>query len=229
MIERKLWILTAVTGIALTIFGLFMIDKFPTVGHDISEGFGGPVFAFEMARTQMDVAAVFGPDGDPARAARIAQMNEGNYWDFPFMALYAGFMALFFLAAKKTSSKAVWKWLAGIAVISGLADAGENVILLGLTANIETAPHVGMLFIPVWIKFFSIMACLIGAGVFLSRQRNIIWKILGVVCALGGLTIGAAFISPSDYGYLIRNGVTIGWVIMLIYAVYRAILKPKAL
>ena len=89
---KNMWISCAVFGVILTVLGTIMIDYFPSTAHNISDGFGGPVFAFEMAKTPEDLINVFGPEGDPLRTERIAQMDKGNLWDFPFMLIYALFM-----------------------------------------------------------------------------------------------------------------------------------------
>lgn len=216
--SAKVWLMCGIIGLFLSVFALFVLDKFPADAHSIAPGYGGPVFAFEMAKDQADLIAVFGPETDPERARRITQMDVGNLWDYPFMLIYSLFMAAFMWAAYREMKHKTWIVLTGVALLSGAADAVENLILLGLTKELAGAPNIAWLGYPVWTKFLSIMVCVIAAGVFIFRQKHWIWKALGIAAIIGGFTIFAAFLAPDQHGHLIRHGTTVGWVIMLIFA-----------
>lgn len=212
------WRLCAVLGLGVAVLSIILLPMFPSSSAEDLSGYGGPVFAFEAAKTPADLIAVFGPADDPERAVRIAQMDKGNLWDFPFMALYSLFTAAFFAGAFLQSRKRVWIAFAAIGLLSGIMDAWENVILLGITADLAAAPHLATLAIPVWSKFFAIMFGILGAGAHLVKQPTIIWKILGGICIIGALTIPIAYADPASYGWLIKQGVAAGWIIMSLYA-----------
>lgn len=227
MRTHKYWVLDLGLGLVLLALAGSVMGAFPETGHDVLPGYGGPVFAFEMAKTQADLIAVFGPVDDPLRAARIAQMDIGNLWDFPFMLSYSLFMAMFCFAIWKDTKQRIWLAFIGLALLSGFADAIENLILLGVTRNMHTAPNLTWLGIPVWTKFLAIMACNCASSVYIALQKTPLWRAIGVAGFVGGLTIFAAFLSPSEYGYLIRNGTTMGWLAMLIFAGYRSYVFGK--
>ena len=127
--SRLSWRATAVLGLLLSILGLYMMPMFPQTGAVDLSGYGGPVFAFEMARNLTDLVNVFGGIDDPDRATRIAQMDLGNYWDFLFMLLYSAFIAAFLFAASNKPLSVSWKVMIVLALFSGGMDALENGIL----------------------------------------------------------------------------------------------------
>ncbi|CDO58451.1 hypothetical protein BN1012_Phect237 [Candidatus Phaeomarinobacter ectocarpi] len=218
---KRHWLQCVVTGLAVLLISLYLMPKFPTDSAGIEPGYGSPVIAFEMARSVADLHAVFGTPDDPERDRRIAMMDDGNIWDFPFMIAYGLFIALFLRAAGTASGNSIWYLLAMLGIIAGAADAIENNILLGLTADIEGAPDIGLLAYPVWTKFLSIMITGVAAGVVIATQGRHFWRILGVVAAASALLTLPAFYDPSTYGALLTLGVTICWVIMLIFAITR--------
>ncbi|MEO0961362.1 MAG: hypothetical protein AAFY01_02955 [Pseudomonadota bacterium] len=218
---KSAWFLTVVAGLAVLLIAIFLMPKFPTDSAGIEPGYGSPVIAFEMARSVADLHAVFGTPDDPERARRIAMMDDGNIWDFPFMIAYGLFIALFLRAAGKASGNSIWYLLAMLGIIAAAADAIENNILLGLTADIEGAPDIGLLAYPVWTKFLSIMITGAAAGVAIATQGRHFWRILGVVATASALLVLPGFYDPATYGTLLTLGITICWVIMLIFAITR--------
>jgi hypothetical protein len=218
---KRHWFHSVLAGLAVLLIAIFLMPKFPTDSAGIEPGYGSPIIAFEMARSVADLHAVFGTPDDPERARRIAMMDDGNIWDFPFMIAYGLFIALFLRAAGKASGNTIWYLLAMLGIVAGAADAIENNILLGLTADIEGAPDIGLLAYPVWIKFFSIMITGVAGGVAIATQGRHFWRILGVVAAASALLTLPAFYDPATYGALLTLGVTICWTLMLIFAITR--------
>lgn len=223
MPEKTAWRLSLLFGIAVAIVGIVTMGAFPTDGAGYDPGLGTPVYAFEMARSSQDLIAIFGTIDDPARAGRIAAMDAGNLWDYPFMICYGLFIAFFFVAAGKKSGGKVWKLLALLGVIAAIADGMENQILLGLTADIEGAPNINLLAYPVWTKFLSLGVCGVGMGAYLISQSNVGWKIAGAIAALGALLVIPGFISPTDYAVLLGNGLGLNWIIQLVFVARRSI------
>lgn len=222
---KQHWALAALLGAAVAAFGLYILDAFPQERLAYPEGYGAPVYAFEMARTKADLIAIFGTPDDPERATRIAQMDRGNLLDYPFMVLYGLFIAAFFRAAARQSGAKVWLVFAGLGIAAALADGIENQILLGLTADLEAAPNLALLTYPVWFKFLSLMVCGVAAGLFIVRQPGLVWTVLGALAALAPLTTIPAFIDPPSYAALIGTGATVCWVIKLIFAGTQAITR----
>ncbi len=224
---RKVWMAVVVFGFGIIALAGPVLGAFPETTHTPSPGYGAPIYAFEMAKTPADLIAIFGPQDDPLRPERIAQMDRGNLWDFPFMATYSLFMALFFFALWKGSSKKIWLLFASIGLLAGCADAIENMILLNMTSDLAGAPHIQWLGVMVWTKFLSIMVCITAAGAHLLAQKQLLWKALGVCSILGGLTLFIGYLSPAEYGYLMGSGTTLGWIAMLLFACYRSFFKQE--
>ncbi len=223
MTEHTAWRACVMGALAVIVIGLITMAQFPTEGAGYDPGLGSPIYAFEMARTQSDLIAVFGAADDPARADRIAAMDAGNLWDYPFMVAYGLFIALFFVAGAKKSGRPVWLLFGALGVIAALSDAVENQILLGITADLEAAPNLALLAYPVWIKFFCLMGAGIGAGLFLMAENdNWAWKVVGAIVAIASLGVMAGFWSPNHYAVLMGNGLTICWVLQLVYAARRS-------
>jgi len=218
---RRHWLHCVLAGLAVLAIAVILMPKFPTDSEGIDPGYGSPVIAFEMARSVADLHAVFGTPDDPERARRIAMMDDGNIWDFPFMIAYGLFIALFLRAAGKASGNTLWYLLATLGIVAGAADAIENNILLGLTADLEAATDIGLLAYPVWIKFFSIMITGVAGGIVVATQGRHFWRILGVVAAASALLVLVGFYDPATYGALLGLGITICWVIMLAFAITR--------
>lgn len=218
MIKNTAWLPVTFFGVMIVLVGNYMLGFFPTDAHNIPTGVGSPIFAFEVARTPQDLINVFGHIDDPARPARIAAMDAGNLLDFAFMALYALFIASFFIAIYSATKKKIWLGFAALGILSGVADAVENNILLGLTNNLEAAHNLGMLAFPVWFKFFAIMITAIAAGVFLAQQKILLWRTAGIIAALSATTILISFANPYQFGWLLQFSITISWSIMLLFA-----------
>lgn len=224
---RQYWLAVFVLGLGIIALANPVLGAFPETVHTPTPGYGAPIYAFEMAKTPADLIAVFGPEGDPLRPERIAQMDRGNLWDFLFMATYSLFMSIFFYAIWNDSNNGLWLVFGGIGLLAGCADAIENMILLNLTNNLAQAPNIQWLGIPVWTKFLSIMVCISAAGAYLATQKSLLWTALGICSVLGGLTIFIGYLSPTEYGYLIGNGTTVGWVAMLLFASYQNFFKRE--
>lgn len=218
---KRNWLHCVLAGLLVLVLAAILAPKFPADGAGFASGYGSAVIAFEMARSVADLHLVFGTPDDPARATRIAMMDDGNIWDFAFMAAYGAFIALFLRAAGKTDGRTIWYLLAVLGVLAALADAVENNILLGLTADLEAAKDIELLAYPVWIKFFSIMISGVGAGIVIATQGRHFWRILGGVAALSALLVLVGFYDTATYGALLGLGVTICWIIMLAFAVSR--------
>ncbi len=220
---RKSWMVCVGCGLLVTVIAQVMGPMFPTEGAGYSPGYGAPVFAFEMATSAEDLAKVFGTRDDPARERRILDMDRGNRWDFAFMFVYGAYLWTFFRAVRWESGRRAWWLFAWLGVLAALSDAVENVLLLDLTADLEAARHVEWVAYPVWTKFLLLMATSVAAGWYLVSRRSWVWSSLGLLTLCGGFVVLVARWSPSEYGRLLVNGLTISWVIQLVYAIVRTI------
>lgn len=179
-----------------------------------------PVLAFEFARTQAHLDAVFGLAGDPQRDARIAGMMRGNILDYLFMVVYGSFVLAFFGATATTLGRARW-WYAGwLGPLAAAADAVENALLLSINADM-TASEVELTWLPwpVWAKFCGLaLACGL-AAIALARQRA--W-FAALLCLPAPLMIGFGIASPLRWGQPGVSAIAVGWVAMLGWAAWLA-------
>jgi len=226
IVQRKLWVLVTCLGLLSTILAAVIFPLFPDGGHAISDGYGGTVYAFEMARTSADLTAVFGPETDLLRASRIAAMNKGNLWDYAFMPAYAGFMGTFLWGAYRETDQKAWLIFGIIGLLSGVFDAIENAILLGITADLKAAPLLTLLAFPVWAKFFSIAIAVASAGLFIAQQNGL-FRIAGLLTTFAMLAVLAAFYDASKFGSVSAQAIAFGWAVMLIYALNRSFSKTN--
>lgn len=220
---KKYWVITAVLGGLVLALSVPVLAAFPQSGSDVPPGYGGAVFAFEMATKPSDLLAIFGPEGDPLRQSRIAQMNDGNILDYPFLISYSLFMAAFFVAIYARQQTRIWLLMSGFGILAGASDAVENLILLNLTNNLESAPFIAWLKFPVWLKFGSIALCNCAAGIYLIQRSSWAWRAVGAITIVGGLGVSIALINPSNLGLFIAPGTSIGWTAMLIFSAIRSL------
>ena len=223
--DRTLWIACAAAGLGVMVIVVLIMPLFPADSAGDIQGYGSPVYAFEFARSPADVAAVFGSSDDPERARRLAMMDQGNRWDFLFMTIYTLFGALFGWAVQKGGGAIGYSIIAA-AIVAGLADAIETVTLLSITADmrvgVDQPAGLGILYLPVFTKFFAMSASIIAAGLYLARREAWSWRIVSIC----GLMVGnAAIVFTLFHGQLGRYigiMIGIGWIIMLAYALTRS-------
>ena len=228
MSSRNLtWTLCAACGLATVAVALLLLPMFPSEGAHVAAGYGKPVMAFEMARSAADLLAVFGPPGDPARAARIAAMDRGNRWDYLFLATYSSFIASFFIGAARSRGRGGWLLFAAIGVVAGLADAAENWILLGLTSDLEATAHLALLRYPVWLKFGGLMVAGVAAGAFLLSSCSAGFRVLGAIATLAALCTLLMMWAPARYAALATNGLAVCWLAQLVFALTEAIRERR--
>jgi hypothetical protein len=123
----RLFLLAAVLGLGALIMTLVLALIGPRQIGPLPAGFVTPVMAFEFAQSPAEVYHLFAPAGSAAAMDRV------NRWDFLYMALYAGFLGVFALAAARHTGRRFFHLPAALALLILAADALENVQLLGLT------------------------------------------------------------------------------------------------
>src|SRR5262245_39020781 len=106
---RVAWLLCLVFGVGVAAIFAWFAAVIPTQTCTGRQPRGTSAFlAYQLARTAADVEAVFGPEGDPCRAAMVAALNLANTVDLvAFIAIYSGFAASFFLALKGSGSEGI--------------------------------------------------------------------------------------------------------------------------
>ncbi len=222
------WRLSFGFAIATLMFSVYLLPMFPDRSYADTSGYGSPVIAFEMASDTDDMINIFGPDNDPQRATRIAQMDQGNRWDFGFMCFYALFLMCFSFAAYKESNDTTWLIPAFVGLFSGGFDAIENIMLLKLTANFDSPQLLSTLWVPVYAKFSSIALSSFAAALYIFKRSQLSWKVVSTVAMLASAISLFALASPKNFGWILTVSVTACWTPMLIYAGYKSFSSQDA-
>lgn len=183
----------------------------------LPEGYA-PIIAFELARTQADLDAVFGVSDVSCRAGMIAQMDATNWVDaLLFVPIYGAFLLFFFTGMRERDLRL---GNAGIAAswIAIVGDYFENTCLMQLTPSLDAA-SVWFALLP-WatgIKWLALgIGCGLGASLFAARQpRNFL---LGLLCVPGFLVTVATLIDPGRFGPHLSLGIALGWLAFLVAA-----------
>ncbi|MES2035477.1 MAG: hypothetical protein V4466_14985 [Pseudomonadota bacterium] len=224
----RLWaILTALAGIAVVAVSLSFALLPEVVAGQAAGCYGKtpPVVAFEFARTVAEASVLFG-DGD-CRALSLAAMDAINTADIrvyiPAYTLFAIFGAVF--AARGARPPLVLLAIL-VAIVAFVADRVETTTLLAATKDLDAA---GALLprssAAAWAKFAALAVHgLLVAGVCLRAPRR--W-IVCLAMTLPAAGVIAAAIDPAAYATLMMLGLTVGWLVLLAFALKESVWLPK--
>lgn len=216
MTLNRIWVSCFLAGLLVLVLTAIIFPLFPQE-MAIPNGVDSPVIAFEFARTQADLVAVFGETGDPLRSERIQAMDQGNRVDFAYMAAYSAFIALFFCAAWRKTKRTIWLLFASIGLLAGISDAVENTILFAITSDLGTAQGLSWLAYPVHLKFLSLYICAFGVGYFLlgSENRSARWfgMLLQLLAPVAVILLALGFASAATIV------ITLAWLSQLVISI----------
>lgn len=222
------WAACLVAGLAVLLLSVAILPMFPKE-MATPNGVDAPVIAFEFARTQADVIAVFGEASDPLRSGRIASMDQGNRWDFAYMAFYSAFIALFFYSVYLKNRQSIWLVFAAVGILAGVADAIENIILFAITADLDAANGLQWLAYPVHVKFLSLYVCVFGVGYFLKDNSRKLVRVFALLLQM--LAPIAVVLTASGLASAATLIITLAWLSQLVIALikYRETRQTPAL
>lgn len=215
------WLACLGFGIVTLAIALNLQSVFPTSGAAMAPGYGTPVIAFEFARDQNDLLAIFGTADDPEQAGRLAAMQSGNEQDYLFMLFYALFLASGLWAMWRELRRPILLLGVVMPVLAALFDAWENWLLFAIqTAFIlgEFAPEIQMLAAPVTAKFLLLTATNILFGYALSQVPGRGWQLAGVLVVVPCVATVMALIAPIAFGWTLAAVVAAGWIALLLTA-----------
>jgi hypothetical protein len=226
-IGARSWLRLAIGfGVAMLVLSIVLELTFPRAMGPLPRGSRTPILALELARSSNEIETMFGRAGSAERAAWVAAVDRGHFFDFAFLVAYNGF--LFAAAAAFGSQRRALARLAmGLAVLVALADATENLCLLQVTAHLggDYAAALSGLMVVTWVKWLAGAACL---ATFLPALRA-----RGGWAALAGwlasLPLPLAIASVALRGViaeLMLLAMTLGFAALLIEAVRQ--LRPSA-
>jgi hypothetical protein len=190
-----------------------------------------PIIAFELARSEGDLQAIFGAPG-MCRDQMIARMDSINWMDvLLFIPVYGTFLVSFFLGARtwNISLAAIGVKLAVAAVAT---DYLENLCLMLLTPQLD-ASSIWMTLLP-WAtgaKWLALAGAAAVAGlIFVTiRPRHLLIAAIpaALVCWLALFITIAALLAPARFGAVLSPAIGASWVLFLITAITQAFRSPS--
>lgn len=147
------------TGVLVLVVAVGLVLILPARMGPLPDGMRTPILAFELARSADEVETMFGPPGQPERAAWRRAMDLGNYTDFAFMLAYGLFFALFSRALVASGSRAAALGVR-VAPVAVIMDVLENLQLLAITRALgaDYADALARLQLLTWLKWFAVGA-----------------------------------------------------------------------
>lgn len=223
--NTRVWaVLTAVSGVAVVAVST-AFTLLPEVVAGQAAGCYGktpPVVAFEFARNVAEASPLFGAGA--CRPLALAAMDAINRLDIlayiPAYSLFAVFGAVF--AARGARPPLVLLAILA-AILAFVADMIETTTLLRATADLEAA---GALLprssAAAWTKFaaLAVHGLLVAAVCLRVAPRR--W-IVGMAMALPAVGTAAAAIDPAAYSKLMMLGLTVGWMVLLAFAIKESV------
>lgn len=212
------WIAATVFGLLTAVFSAILLGVFPDTTAASSPGYGGPVMAFEMARTQADLEAVFGVESDPMQIARLVAMRSGNEQDFVFMLLYAAFLGSAAMAFRHEVPRRIMIIPVALAFVAAGADAYENILLADIQAQFAAGSFseaLNRVAWPVWFKFFALTFINLIFGWAMIRLGSV-WLWIGRAMMALSLTTLLAWAIPSWFGWTMVLAQALSWLALLV-------------
>ena len=219
--------ISLVAGLAILALSIASVLQEPPVPCGPLKSNYAPIIAFELARTESDLQAVFGSEPSECRTILIAKMDGVTLIDmFVFVPVYGLFLLCFMLAMR---SRDLQLANAGIAltVLAVVADYVENACLMQLTPALD-AGSVWFALLP-WatgIKWLALGGISAAAGsIYVKRRpRNIL---AAVLCLLSFAVTIAAIAAPATFGSILSPGVAVGWLTFFLTAAAGAFRKSN--
>jgi hypothetical protein len=191
-----------------------------------------PIIAFELARNDADLRALFGREDEPCRAQMIARMDAINWIDvLVFIPIYGAFLVFFFIGMQGRS-ELLARIGVKLALTAIVTDYVENLCLMQLTPRLD-ASSVWMALLP-WAtgaKWLALGAIAAVAGLMFAsvkpRKLLIVGGPAAAICVLVLLVVIAALVQPASYGPMLSPAVGVSWLILLITAFISALRRPR--
>ena len=187
-----------------------------------------PIIAFELARTQADLDAIFGTQTDTCRTDMIAAMDTINWIDvIVFVPLYGAFLLFCFAGLRTRDRRLANAALTGSA-IAIVFDYAENACLMNLTPALDAAsPWFTALAWATGVKWLALgTGCALAAILLGWRAPRRVFP--GLLCIPGALISVAAVIDPARFGPYLGAGIGLGWISLLITAATGSLSRPDA-
>lgn len=191
----------------------------PQPAAPLPNGFITPVLAFEFARTDGDVRAIFSPMGQAADSVRAA-MDRVNRLDFLYIALYGGCLLAFALTCARLTGRRVYLIPAALAVVIVVADILENVQLLAITREMgvtSVGGNLAALHVFTWLKWGGLALWFLLLRPWFQNQPGPA-RVIGLVALLPLLIAVVAFVRPGPASELFALSTGLMFLLLTVYA-----------
>lgn len=234
MIQPRLaWRLCCVAGLLIVILTLVSAQQAPPRPCGGLDANYAPIIAFELARNDADLQALFGSEDDPCRAQMIARMDAINWIDaLVFIPIYGAFLVFFFMGMQERNARLARIGIQ-LAVAAIVTDYVENLCLMQLTPRLD-ASSVWMALLP-WAtgaKWLALGAIAAVAGLMFAnvkpRKLLIIGGPVAAISLLVLVTVIAALVQPASYGPVLSPAVGVSWLILLLTALISALIRSDS-
>lgn len=230
----RAWYGALAFGIATLLCGARLASVFPATGAGFADGYGTPVIAFEFARGQADLLAIFGPESDPMQVPRLAAMRAGNEGDYLFLLFYAGFVGCGLFALWRELRSRVLFAAVALPVAAALCDAWENALLFDIQAAFtlgDYSPAMASLPGPVAAKFIllALANIAVGHGMMQLGRR---WQLPAALATAPVIAVAMALAAPPAFGWTLGAAIGAGWIGLLLLAAigsWRALVRRRPL
>ena len=213
----RFFLLSGIIGIGALAMTLFLSLIGPRQTGPLPDGFLTPVMAFEFAESEAEVYRLFEPEGSAAGMDRV------NRWDFLYMALYSSFIGIFALAAARRTGRLLFYAAAVLALVILLADAMENIQLLGLTYRMQLdggslAATLDRLRLYTWLKWGGLAIYFLLIAPYFYTQSGA-WRWVWLVALLPAFFASAALLTRGMANELMALSIGFLFLLLTVYAV----------
>ncbi len=222
MDDERSWARRAL-GAGLVVLALSAISTAtrPSACGDLDPRYA-PILAFELARSQADLDALFGAEPSACRDAMVGAMDLANWADLAVFIPAYGLFVVGFFASFQGRAPARAREGALLLALGVIFDGLENACLLSLTPSLDGS-SLALTLLP-WMTGVKWMALALAA----LPEAAILWQggrvsRLGAVLALGA-PVGtiAALISPATFGRFVALAIVLAWVPCLVSVAARS-------
>jgi hypothetical protein len=183
-----------------------------------------PIIAFELARSDADLDAIFGMHGrllGLCGAEVVAKLDAINLVDvLVYIPAYGVFMAFFFLGMRGRNA-ALGTLGFRVSIVAALGDFAENACLMTLTPLLDpSSTSFAVLPWATGVKWLGLgVAGAIAAAIYAKSTGARAWHfVAAALCAAAFFSTVAGIAAPARFGPVISAGVGLSWLVYLIAA-----------
>jgi hypothetical protein len=217
MLKDRPFFVSGVLGLGVIAMTIFLAVMGPREFGELPPGFITPVIAFEFAESASEVWRMFIPPGSAEAMDRI------NRWDFLYMILYGWFLAAFSLACARRTGNRLFYFAAATAGGIIIADAFENLQLLGLTYRVGLDGGylddlVMQLKVFTWLKWGGLALYFLMLWAYFHGQTGRLSRFTSFIALLPALSALLAFMRRGLLNELLALSVGLMFILITLYA-----------